>query len=369
MSGRRDRGFYTFRQLCQYLLTLARRCASPKGIPPEDQWSEILELDLKRVAALSVSEFITRIKLGTKLDSACKAKAERDVKDKQTEGLPLDALSGKHKEEFGRAARSYVTHLFNSMQHQTSLTTDLVRGLGSFDLETLLTGSIEHAMYCHRQLFTSFRLRGYFSLDQECPCSEEYRSFVDVMRQTFPDLIQPTLFVKDTVDFLVAQVSLTSRPLLYKLFRLACLCLDEPLPVVTFGSVNTEDPTCSQVDVILPVQSYFRNVPRGVETVTSEQSISKFLLLDPDFGRQGLSDVYCPWLSVDYFGRTKLLEQLDPKGSFQSAPPVDLESESSSGSKAKKKKYGALMKKTTQLLSETELTRSAEDLVAGCSKS
>ena len=192
------------------------------------------------------------------------------------------------------------------------------------------------------------------------------------MRQTFPDLIQPTLFVKDTVDFLVAQVSLTSRPLLYKLFRLACLCLDESfesLPVVTFGSVNTEDPTCSQVDVILPVQSYFRNVPRGVETVTSEQSISKFLLLEPDFRTQGLSDVYCPWLSVDYFGRTKLLEQLDPKGSFQPAPPLDLESESFSGSKAKKKKYGALMKKITQLLSETELTRSAEDLVAGCGKS
>ena len=346
MSGRRDRGFYTFRQLCQYLLTLARRCASPKCIPSEDQWSEILELDLKRVAALSVSEFITRIKLGTKLDSACKAKAERDVKDKQTDGFPSDALSGKHKEEFGRAARSYATHLFNSMQHQTSLTTDLVRGLGSFDLETLLTGSIEHAMYCHRQLFTNFRLRRYFSHDQECPCSEEYRSFVDVM--------------------------MTSRPLLYKMFRLACLCLDEPfesLPVVTFGSVNTEDPTCSQVDVILPVQSYFRNVPRGVETVTSEQSIAKFLLLEPDFGTQGLSDVYCPWLSVDYFGRTKLLEQLDPKGSFQPAPPLDLESESSSGSKAKKKKYGALMQKTTQLLSETELTRSAEDLVAGCSKS
>ena len=279
MSGRRDRGFDAFRQLCQYLLKLARRCASPKGIPSEDQWSEILELDLRRVAALSVSEFITRIKLGTKLDNACKSKAERDVKDMQTEGLPLDALASKHKEEFGRAARSYVTHLFNSMQHQTSLTTDLVRGLGSFDLETLLTGSIEHAMYCHRWIlcsnlnfrvpqnfrgcsnFTSFQLKGYFSLDQECPCSEDYRSLVEVMRQTFPELIQPTLFVKDTVDFLIAQASLTCRPLLYKLFRLACLCLDEPfenLPVVIFGSVNTEDPTCSQVDVILPVQSNFR---------------------------------------------------------------------------------------------------------------
>ena len=100
----------------------------------EDQWSEILELVLRRVAALSVSEFITRVKLGTRLDNACKAKAERDVKDKQAESLPLDALASKHKEEYGRAARSYVTHLFNSMLHQTTLTTDLVRGMGSFDL-------------------------------------------------------------------------------------------------------------------------------------------------------------------------------------------------------------------------------------------
>ena len=101
-------------------------------------------------------------------------------------------------------------------------------------------------MYCHRQLFTSFRLRGYFSFDQECPCSEEYRSFVDVMRQIFPELIQLTLFVKDTVAFLIAQASLTCLPLLCKLFRLACLCLDEPFenfPLVTFGPVNTEDPT------------------------------------------------------------------------------------------------------------------------------
>ena len=192
------------------------------------------------------------------------------------------------------------------------------------------------------------------------------------MRQTFPELIQPTLFVNDTVESLIAQASLTCRPLLYKLFRFACLCSDEPfdnLLVATFGSVITDDPTCCQVDVILPVQSYFRNVSRGVETVTSEQSISKFLLLEPNFRTQGLSDVYCTWLSVDYFGRTKLLEQLDTKGSFQLAPPVDLESDASSVGKTKKKMYGAPLKRSTQLLSDTELTPSAEDLVAGCSKS
>ena len=127
------------------------------------------------------------------------------------------------------------------MQNQTNLTADLVRGLGSVDLETLLTAPIEHAMYCHRRLFTSFRLRGYFSFDQECICCEENRSFFDVMRQSFPELLQRTLFVKDTVEFFIAQASLTCRPLLYKLFRLSCLFLDEPfqnLPVVAFGSVK-----------------------------------------------------------------------------------------------------------------------------------
>ena len=129
--------------------------------------------------------------------------------------------------------------------------------------------------------------------------------------------------MKDTVDFLIAQASLTCRPLLYKLFRLACLCLDEPfenLPVVTFGSVNTEDPTCSRVEVMLRVQPYFRNVSRGMETVTSEQSISKFLLLEPDFGTQGLTDVYRPWLSVDYFERTRFLSSWTPRVHFNAHP-------------------------------------------------
>ena len=43
---------------------------------------------------------------------------------------------------------------------------------------------------------------------------------------------------------------LTSRPYLPKTSRRACLCLDEffqNLLVVTFGSVSSEDPTCSRV--------------------------------------------------------------------------------------------------------------------------
>ena len=110
--------------------------------------------------------------------------------------------------------------------------------------------------------------------------------------------------------------SLHSRPLLHKLFRLAFLCLDEPfqnLPAATFGSGNSDASSSSLVDVLLPVQSYFRNVSHSVdsvEAVTTEQSIASYLQLEPKFGGNGLSDVNDPWLSVDFFlffGRTNIL--------------------------------------------------------------
>ena len=80
------------------------------------------------------------------------------------------------------------------------------------------------------------------------------------MRMKFAEFDQPTLLVPHTIDFLMEQTTLATRPLLLQSFKLACLCLDEPfrpLPPVKFSSINTEDPTSKLVDVILPVQSFF----------------------------------------------------------------------------------------------------------------
>ena len=123
-----------------------------------------MHLDIKKVTALTVTEFISRIKLGFRLRVPCRAMAERDLRDKQNQGLPMDALANKNKDDFGRSARSYILHLFGTVQSQKSLTTDLMKGLGSFDLDTLLHDPLSHADYCFTQLFTSFRLRGYFFL-------------------------------------------------------------------------------------------------------------------------------------------------------------------------------------------------------------
>ena len=225
-----------------------RRCSTPQDLPLEENWPEIINLDLSTTTALSVSNFLSRAKFGSKLDAACKIKTGHDKLEKCNSGLSIDALSSKNKEEFGRAARSYVTFLFNSFQELKGLTNDLVKGFGCFDSEILWLGPIAHATYCHAQLFTSFRLRGHFTTDQETASGEKFLSFLDDVRRTFSDLAQPTLLIPDTVKFLVELPTLHSCPLLYKLFRLACLCLDEPFPVlpsVKFGSVDSDNPTSS----------------------------------------------------------------------------------------------------------------------------
>ena len=286
LSGRRDRGFYTYRQVCQFLFKLAQRCSAPKDLPVDQDWPDILNLNLNDTTALTITEFLSRF-----------TKAERQTQETSNASLTLKALTNRNKEDFGRSARSYVAFLFNSMQKQKNLISDIVKGMGCFDLETLLLGPISHAVYCHLQRFTSFRLRGYFTTEQESESNEQYLSFLDDLDRCYPNLTQPTLLASITVKFLIDMPSQRNHPLLHKLFRLACLCLDEPFldpPVVKFDCINSEDPASILVDVILPVQSYFSNYPHAIETLTADQSDSDFLRLEPEFGGRGLGDAYCP---------------------------------------------------------------------------
>ena len=65
------------------------------------------------------------------------------------------------------------------------------------------------------------------------------------------------------------------------------------------------------------MQSCFANVSRGFEVTTSEDSVLKFLALEPNFGITALSDVNLPWLSVNFFQSAEILKNLDPTGSCQ----------------------------------------------------
>ena len=320
-------------------MKLARRSVSSKNLPKEDQLPLTHTIDSKKAITLAVDDILSRLKLGTRLNHVCKVKAEQERNDKKNEGLNLEAITNKNEDEFGRLASSYIFHIFNETQGHFGLTSDIVHGLGSFDLEALLSGSLEYLLGCFKQLFNTFFSRRYFTEEQESQCLEEYRSFVDELRRIYPDMAQPTLLITDTIGFLVELPCLRTCRLLYSLFTLSCLCLDEPfqtLPVVKFNSIRTHEPSSRLADIILPVQSYFKNVSLGIATLSSDVSVAKFLSLEATLGDGALRDSYDPWSEIDLFGRAKILAQLDPNESRPSEPKRTSMSEVSKSSAQEK---------------------------------
>ena len=165
---------------------------------------------------------------------------------------------------------------------------------------------------------------GAFQSDEESVYTEEYLSFLDVIRSSRPDIQQPKLLIADVIEFVSGQEALAARPHLRRIFRLSCLCLDEPrmsFTPVKFGSRRTDDPLSSMFDVIAPIQSFLGYVGHGLDVLTSDSSVSRFLPLEQSFGNAGLNDVYSPWDSIDHFGRAQIRENLEPKGASNESGP------------------------------------------------
>ena len=185
---RRDHGFHIYRQLCQYLFKLGRRCIKSKSLPLETDLTGILNVSVSDAKALPVTDFIVRSKLEQRLNTACKIKAEKELVDKKGSRANLPKLVKASKEEFGRLGRSYVAYLFQAAQSNLQLTSDIVKGMGSFHLDIIFRSPLSQALYCFKQLFRSFHSRGYYRADDESICTEEYLSFLDELRKEFPDL-------------------------------------------------------------------------------------------------------------------------------------------------------------------------------------
>ena len=128
----------------------------------------------------------------------------RRAKKKKT----LEELTAKAREDYGRIARSYVTHLFKETRSHFDFTTVIAQGLGCFDLEILLKSPPALATKCFSKLFMSFRFRGYFVAAEETQAQEEYLSYVDELRVKFSEFDQPTLLIPDTITFIMGQTSI-----------------------------------------------------------------------------------------------------------------------------------------------------------------
>ena len=126
---RLDRGFHVFRELRQFLFEVGRRYIRPAILPNETDHQAILNLPLPDLQALGIGDFLSRSKQNGRLDPACKAKAEAEKGDKKNEGLTLDEITRRNKEEFARTARSYVIFLFKGTQGLTASPQILSEGM------------------------------------------------------------------------------------------------------------------------------------------------------------------------------------------------------------------------------------------------
>ena len=96
----------------------------------------------------------------------CKIRAEREKHEIKYKGIPEDIVIRRSKENLARLGRSYLAFLFSETQGFTGINTDIVKGLGAFDLKTLLVDPLELATNFFGQLFGSVclvpRFRGYY---------------------------------------------------------------------------------------------------------------------------------------------------------------------------------------------------------------
>ena len=315
LVDRRDHGFHIYRQLCQNLFKLGRRCIKSKSLPQETDISGILSISVSDARALAVPDFIARSKLDQRLNTACKIKAKKELSDKKGNRAYLPKLVKESKEEFGRLGRSYVAYLYHAVESNLQLTSDIVKGMGSFDLDIMFRSPLSQALYCFKQLFRSFQLRGYYQPDDESICTEEYLSFLDELRKEFPDLDQPRVIISDAVSIFSSHVTLQSRPHLTRISRLSCLCLDQnfnAMPAVKFDPVRTDDPKSKLIDTFLPVQSFFIDVGRIIDALTKPSSITDFLAFETTFGVSAFSDTFSPWDGLNLFNRSEILATLKP---------------------------------------------------------
>ena len=129
------------------------RCIRPNCLPAENDFQSILKLYFANARALTVDDFINRSKLGTRLAVGCRQKAEKETGEGKNMDLTLDEVTASNREDLGRLPRRYVANLFNTTQGLTRFTYEIVRGLGSFDLEILLY-RLRFKTYCFKQLQT-----------------------------------------------------------------------------------------------------------------------------------------------------------------------------------------------------------------------
>ena len=223
------------------------------------------------------SEFLVKLKLVRKLNTAAKQRADKDLSGRKPTEASLTYAVNKIRLEFIKEAKSYISYLCTSVQNHVSSTTDLVRGMACFDPHMLFFTPLAQAAASFTCLYRSFSLRGWVAEADEAATYDEYMALIEALRAAYPQ--QDPDSIVDVVDFLSIEDSLQTRDKLLRLFRLSCLCLTPTtpeLPDVKFGPVDTGNFHSVLVDLVRSTRSYIVNVPGSCQYVTIPDALRRF---------------------------------------------------------------------------------------------
>ena len=313
LRRRRDANFFVFGQLCKFIHKLASRCAHPDSFPVNTDWFGLVTFDLKKLQLLTATSFLKRLKLRKSFEPALVTKTERDYSLKSGSPGFAEALD-KVRGAFALQARTFFLSLLHAVRGHISLTSDITQGLSCFDPQVLFSLTVEQASRCFGELHSSFELRKWLPADSLAIYRDEYLSFRDHLRISFPDLKKDASFIPDIVEFLTPLTALRSRKHLLYLYELSCLCLTEPgpdLPPVKFSTIDTSDYKCAFISAIEPVQSYLSRVADGVSVCAPESATSDFLKLLEEKPVSDFDLTYDPWVDFNLFDRKKIFKTLD----------------------------------------------------------
>ena len=313
LQHRRDASFYLCGEVCRFLSLPCSRVYTPDTAPLANAWFLLLSFQTSEATFLDEEEYLVRLKLTNKVSSASKAKAEGMHFGKKSERPAILATTETVKSDFVKDSQQYVQYLINEVLRQTGLTTNIVKGMATFDPFILFKRPMDVALRHFDILYSTFSLRSWVSSTNESLCRDQYMQLLDHLRTAYSPDFDITSVSCDLIEFLSELEFLRDHSCLFYLFKLCCLCattVSPTYPDVTFGTISTAGRHSRLTDVILPVQSYMSNVRDAVAFCSDDRNLARIIDFSSSFERSAFAPDYDPWSYVDTFGRSKIYKSL-----------------------------------------------------------
>ena len=119
LANRRDAGLFIFGQIARVIRKICVRVMVSRCIPGSDEWYGLLTLSLSDQHVLLADDFLQRLKLSGKLDTAIRKKAAQTLSDKKFDRSSIDALSSDIREDFCVKARNYFLFIVDKVQNMS----------------------------------------------------------------------------------------------------------------------------------------------------------------------------------------------------------------------------------------------------------